>query len=55
MNDEQLVEYLKNRPPELKTVKIQSSQPKEKLVSFFKNAFFLESKILIKEHMFPKL
>ncbi|KAL9446336.1 hypothetical protein AB3S75_014076 [Citrus x aurantiifolia] len=32
MNDEQLVEYLKNRPPELKTVKIQSSQPKEKLV-----------------------
>lgn len=40
MNDEQLIEYLKNRPPELKTLKIQSSQPQEKVV-FSKLHYFL--------------
>ncbi|XP_011004008.1 PREDICTED: uncharacterized protein LOC105110616 [Populus euphratica] len=31
MNDEQLKEYLKNRPEELKTVKIQKSKPRQKV------------------------
>lgn len=31
MNDEQLKEYLQNRPPELKTTKIQSSKPSQKV------------------------
>ncbi|CAK7324840.1 unnamed protein product [Dovyalis caffra] len=31
MNDEQLKEYLKNRPEELKTVKIQKNKPRQKV------------------------
>ncbi|XP_021896058.1 uncharacterized protein LOC110813291 [Carica papaya] len=31
MNDEQLKEYIKNRPEELKTVKIQKSKPRQKV------------------------
>jgi hypothetical protein len=34
MNDEQLKEYLKNRPEELKTVKIQKSKPRQKVRHF---------------------
>lgn len=34
MNDEQLKEYLKNRPEELKTVKIQKSKPRQKVRRF---------------------
>ncbi|KAJ0086670.1 hypothetical protein Patl1_07785 [Pistacia atlantica] len=30
MNDQQLKEYLQNRPPELKTIKIQNTKPRQK-------------------------
>ncbi|KAF9661620.1 hypothetical protein SADUNF_Sadunf19G0087800 [Salix dunnii] len=36
MNDEQLKDYLKNRPEELKTVKIQKSKPGQKVQRFRK-------------------
>ncbi|KAB5512594.1 hypothetical protein DKX38_029622 [Salix brachista] len=36
MNDEQLKKYLKNRPEELKTVKIQKSKPRQKVQRFRK-------------------
>ncbi|KAG5224660.1 CWF protein [Salix suchowensis] len=36
MNDEQLKEYLKNRPEELKTLKIQKSKPRQKVQRFRK-------------------
>ncbi|EEF26331.1 conserved hypothetical protein [Ricinus communis] len=32
MNDEQLKEYLKNRPDQFKTVKIERSKPRQRLV-----------------------
>lgn len=44
MNDEQLKEYIKNRPEELKTVKIQKSKPRQKVAFNFNFIFKLKLK-----------
>lgn len=49
MNDEQLKEYLKRRPEELKTVKIQKSKPKQKVRKEEGFSFFFLSSFLLKD------
>ena len=49
MDDEHLKEYLKNRPEELKSVKIQKNKPKQKVRAerFSHFSFRLQPAVLI--------
>ncbi|OMO81344.1 hypothetical protein COLO4_23645 [Corchorus olitorius] len=54
MNDEQLKEYLNNRPEELKSVKIQKSKPKQKVQRIVKPKLSTYSGIMASVWKFHK-